>query len=67
MKVAKKYQQQVADAVKEGKKRSLAKQGDGVEEEEEKDSESDGWTVSINKKRGGKPGSYGRHQELYFL
>ncbi|CAG8759043.1 16623_t:CDS:1, partial [Rhizophagus irregularis] len=44
MKVAKKYQQQVADAVKEGKKRSLAKQGDGVEEEEEKDSESDGWT-----------------------
>ncbi|GET66350.1 uncharacterized protein OCT59_002132 [Rhizophagus irregularis] len=45
--------------IKEGKKRVIGKQGDRSKAEEEESDEEE-WTVSINKKRGGKPGSYGK-------
>ncbi|UZO20938.1 uncharacterized protein OCT59_013347 [Rhizophagus irregularis] len=41
--------------IKEGKKRVMGKQGDRSKAEEEESDEGNWWTVSINKKRGGKP------------
>ncbi|PKY32666.1 hypothetical protein RhiirB3_451024 [Rhizophagus irregularis] len=47
------------EEIKEGKKRIMGKQGERSEPEKE-ESDSEGWTVSVNKKRGGKPGSYSK-------
>ncbi|CAB5374746.1 unnamed protein product [Rhizophagus irregularis] len=41
--------------IKEGKKRVMGKQGDKSKAKEEESDEGNWWTVSINKKRGGKP------------
>ncbi|PKK71660.1 hypothetical protein RhiirC2_778144, partial [Rhizophagus irregularis] len=45
--------------IKEGKKRVIGKQEDRSKAEEE-ESDEEGWTVSINRKRGGKFGSHRR-------
>ncbi|PKB92160.1 hypothetical protein RhiirA5_445778 [Rhizophagus irregularis] len=47
------------EEIKESKKQSMGKQGERSEPEKE-ESDSEEWTVSVNKKRGGKPDSYSK-------